>query len=154
MVVAALMDSGLLVLLFVFIGVPVIAFGLIHLANRFYRARRRAVLEKEMPAEWLEIIERNLPVFRRLPFELKRQLETNLKLFLAKTRFEGYGLEIDEEIRVTIAAQACLLALGRPGKQLYPNLRTVIVYPTSFKAGKKGVFGTDLDATTLRLGDS
>lgn len=148
------MDSGLLILISVFVGLPLVAFGYIRLADRLQRARRASVLKRDFPRQWIAILEGHFPLFKRLPLDEKRQLETNIKLFLAKTRFEGCGLELDDEIRVTIAAQACLLLLGRSGKPLYPNLKSVLVYPTSFKGGRKGIFGTDLDSETIRLGES
>jgi len=52
------------------------------------------------------------------------------------------------------APQACLLTLGRHSKQLYPDLKSILVYPSSFSGGPKGIFGTDLDANISRLGES
>ena len=40
---------------------------------------------------------------------------------------------IDDEIRVTIAAQACILLLHRE-PAYYPTLRTILVYPSSYLA--------------------
>src|SRR5205085_9303 len=49
-------------------------------------------------------------------------------------RFEGCkGLVITDEVRVTIAAQACLLLLHRPG-DYYSRLRTILVYPSTYLA--------------------
>ena len=51
--------------------------------------------------------------------------------FLREKQFVGCnGLEITDEIRATIAAQACLLLLGRPG--LYDELQSILVYPGTF----------------------
>ena len=52
--------------------------------------------------------------------------------FLAEKQFVGCnGLEVTDEIRATIAAQACLLLLGRPGS-LYDELHSILVYPDAF----------------------
>ena len=148
------MDKGLLVLLFVFIGIPAIAFGYLYTFRKRKEANRQAILEKDFPHEWLLVIQRNIPVFERLPFDLKRKLEKSIQLFLGKTQYEGCGgLEIDDEIRVTIAAQACLITLGH-SRQLYPHLKSILVYPSSFRGGEKGIFGTDPDQQTIRLGES
>jgi Mlc titration factor MtfA (ptsG expression regulator) len=53
------------------------------------------------------------------------------------------GLTVTDEARVTIAAQACLLLLNRPGHH-FPKLRCVLVYPDAFivhkvHAGADGV---------------
>ena len=54
-------------------------------------------------------------------------------MFLAKKNFYGCGgLEINDEIRLTIAAEACLLLLNRK-TDVYPGLRHILVYPHAFK---------------------
>ena len=69
---------------------------------------------------------------RRLPADLQLQLKQHMQVFLAEKAFIGCnGLEITDEIRVTIAAHACLLILNRPSGY-YPNLRQILVYPDSF----------------------
>lgn len=52
-------------------------------------------------------------------------------MLLAEVPFIGCaGLEVDDEMRVTIAAQAAFLLLGRGGS--FGNLREVLVYPGHF----------------------
>ena len=96
------------------------------------RRRRERVGARPFPAAWRTILDRRVPYLRRLPAALRRQLERHILVFLAEKRFAGCaGLEITDEIRVTIAAQACLLLVGRrtPG---FPGLREVLVYPGAF----------------------
>jgi Mlc titration factor MtfA (ptsG expression regulator) len=51
---------------------------------------------------------------------------------VAEKRFEACaGLELTDEIRVTIAAQACLLLLHRE-TDYYPELTTILVYPSTY----------------------
>jgi hypothetical protein len=53
-------------------------------------------------------------------------------VFLAEKHFEGAGgLELTDEIRLTIAAQACLLLLHRD-TDYYPRLKSIIVYPSTY----------------------
>jgi Mlc titration factor MtfA (ptsG expression regulator) len=53
-------------------------------------------------------------------------------VFLAEKRFEGCaGFAITDEVRVTIAAQACLLLLHRE-TDYFPHLLTILVYPMSY----------------------
>jgi Mlc titration factor MtfA (ptsG expression regulator) len=55
-----------------------------------------------------------------------------MQLFLRDVPIEGCaGLAVTEEIRVTIAAQACLLLLSMPYPK-YTRLRRVLVYPSTF----------------------
>lgn len=72
---------------------------------------------------------------------------------MAEKNFEGCGgLTLDEEIKITIAAQACMLLLNRKSK-CYPRLQTILVYPSTYVAGKKGLFSQE-DNESVRLGES
>jgi Mlc titration factor MtfA (ptsG expression regulator) len=52
-------------------------------------------------------------------------------VFIAEKAWEGCnGLELTDEIRVTIAGQACLLLLGFE-HDLYRNVETILVYPST-----------------------
>jgi Mlc titration factor MtfA (ptsG expression regulator) len=102
---------------------------------RFLRKKRRKrLLETPVPPDWLHIIERNFPLFFRLPAADRTELLGHIKIFLAEKQFEGCGgLEITDEIRVTIAAQACLLLLHRK-TDYYPLLSSILVYPGMYVA--------------------
>ncbi len=117
---------------------------------------RRSVLENaSLPQEWLEIIERNVPIYSKLPRELKTQLHGLINIFVSEKNFEGSaGLVITDEIKVTIAAQACILLLNRK-TNYYPNLSSIIVYPSSYIAeGKKAMGSSYVNVQQHRLGES
>jgi Mlc titration factor MtfA (ptsG expression regulator) len=96
--------------------------------------RRRNITAKPFPAAWRSIITRNVPIFQRLPRADQIELLGNVQVFLAEKRFEGCGgLEITDEIRVTIATQACLLLLHRT-TDYYPHLTSILVYRSSYLA--------------------
>ena len=64
----------------------------------------------------------------------REQLLRLVQVFVAEKHFEGCaGLAVTEEMRVTIAAAACLLLLHLEGA-CYPTLRTVLVDPHAFIA--------------------
>ena len=95
------------------------------------RRRRRLAFGQALPAPLRTAIARNVPITRSLPPELARRLDGLVLAFLAEKRFVGCnGLAITDEIRGTIAAQSCLLLLGRAG--LYDDLRSILVYPGTF----------------------
>jgi Mlc titration factor MtfA (ptsG expression regulator) len=99
------------------------------------KKRRRARLMKApfLP-EWFAIIERNVPFYRALAPDDQRELRGLIQVFLAEKHFEGCdGLEITDEMRVTIAAQACILLLHRD-TDFYPSLQSILVYPTAYFA--------------------
>ncbi|CAN5621033.1 hypothetical protein BH20VER1_BH20VER1_04920 [soil metagenome] len=52
-------------------------------------------------------------------------------------------LELTDQIRVTIAAQACLLLLHR-GTDYYPELTSILVYPCTSIAEEGGPDGADI----------
>jgi Mlc titration factor MtfA (ptsG expression regulator) len=94
--------------------------------------RRRKLRARPFPPAWREILDRRVPYVHRLPADLRRQLEGHIHVFIAEKSFVGCdGLEISDEVRVTIAAQACLLLLNRT-THYYPNLSQVLVYPGAF----------------------
>ena len=94
--------------------------------------KRQRLRAQPFPAAWREILKRRVPYVRALPADLQLLLKQHIQVFLAEKAFIGCdGLEITDEIRVTIAAQACLLILNRP-RGYYPKLRQILVYPGSF----------------------
>ena len=109
------------------------------------RGPRRARLRAQpTPAEWAPILADNVPVYRRVPEELRVQLHAHMRVFLAEKHFEGCdGLVMTDEVRVTIACQACLLLLNRELREsrYYPGLVTVLVYPSVFFADVEEVLG-------------
>src|SRR5438132_9389726 len=94
--------------------------------------RRRRLRAQPFPKEWLRTIERNAPFFRRLSVNDQTELLGHIQVFLAEKRFEGCGgLELTDEISVTIAAQACLLLLHRK-TDYFSRLLTILVYPSTY----------------------
>ncbi|HUA66014.1 MAG TPA: M90 family metallopeptidase [Alphaproteobacteria bacterium] len=94
--------------------------------------RRKRLRSAPFSEQWLRIIQDRWPFYRRLPENDRRELQGHIQVFLAEKRFEGCdGLLIEEEHRVCIAAQACLLLLHRE-TDYYPDLRTILVYPRMY----------------------
>lgn len=94
--------------------------------------RRRAWRSRVFPAAWRRILQRRVPYLRRLPPDLQQQLRQHIQVFVQEKAFIGCnGLQVTDEMRVVVAAQACLLILQRPGGY-YPNLRQILLYPDSF----------------------
>lgn len=93
--------------------------------------RRRKLLADPFPAEWEAILARNVVHDRWLDGDEKRRLRDLVRIFVAEKRWEGCGgLELDDEIRVTIAARACLLILAR-ADDAYRHVHTILVYPST-----------------------
>lgn len=95
--------------------------------------RRRRLLAAELPTEWQAVLE-TIPLYRRMPGELRKPLHGILQVLMAEKRFEGCGGQvITDEIRVTILGQAAMLLLSRKTRY-FRRLKTIYVYPTSFAA--------------------
>jgi Mlc titration factor MtfA (ptsG expression regulator) len=122
----------------------------------FKRRRRQQLRAAPFPAAWLEIMERNVPFSACLPENDRRELQGLVQIFLAEKHFEGCGgLELTDEIKVTIAAQACLLLLHRE-TDIYPRLITILVYPNAYLAKDAEPIGAGavLEGESIRLGES
>lgn len=109
--------------------------ALLYAGLRRFRYRRAMVLE--FPPAWAQFLHKRLPVYRRLTTTEQEELQALIKHFLYTKTFIGCnGLEITDEIRVVIAAEACLLLLNRPSSR-YAGLRWIYVYPTTFIARRE-----------------
>lgn len=94
--------------------------------------RRKRIARGIFPLKWLAIVVNNVPYYRRLGQEDQKELQRHILIFLSEKRFEGCGgLEINDEIRVTIAAWACVLLLHRR-TDYYPGLASILVYPNAY----------------------
>ncbi len=81
----------------------------------------------------------HFPLYLKLPDQNQQALIARMKVFLAEKNFEGcYGFEITEEIRVMIAAQACLLLIGNKDRE-YSKLKSILVYPRHYHATSERV---------------
>lgn len=106
--------------------------------------RRRRVRRQPFPAAWREILRRRVPYFWRLPSDLQLQLKGHIQVFVAEKSFVGCaGLSVTDEMRVTIAAQACLLILNRR-TGYFPKLSRILVYPGAFVVDKVRTDGTGI----------
>ncbi len=93
--------------------------------------RRKEILKSPFPAEWRKILEDRVVHYSFLNSDEKKHLEQLVQVFIAEKKFEGCnGLEITDEIRVVISAEACMLILGLP-HDLYRKLVSILVYPST-----------------------
>jgi len=125
-------------------------------ARKVFRVKRRqALLVRPFPDVWRKMLEENILLYHCLPQELKTQLHGLIHLFLDEKTFIGCrGQQINDFVKVTIAAQACMLLLNRSTK-LYPRLSTIYVYPQSYIVDiKHHDDGLIVEGKDIRLGES
>ena len=99
----------------------------------WFKARRRRDLQAApFPDVWEEICRRNVAAWRTLSEDERARLRQLVQIFVSEKNWEGCGgLEITDEIRVTIAAEACLLLLELE-HDYYPKVRSILVYPSTY----------------------
>lgn len=96
------------------------------------RRRRHQLREAPFPSEWETYLVENVALYNKLPEELQSQLKGYINVFLDEKDFEGCGgLEVTDEMRVTIAGLASILLLNK-NTTYYPDLKSVLVYPSAY----------------------
>ncbi len=100
------------------------------------------------------IVAQQVPLIQKLPEKYHGPLEGKMCLFLDQVEFYGCnGLEVSEEMQLSIAAQACLLVVN--SDTWYNNLSTILIYPSAFKSKQQrrnGFVVTEKDI--IRIGES
>ena len=98
----------------------------------FKKRRRRKLVQQSIPDVWRGHLKQHVPMYGKLTPDLRIRLEQSVQILIAEKHFEGCGgLELTDEIRVTIAGHAACLLLGRDF-DYFSRLRTVLVYPSIF----------------------
>src|SRR5215510_8651804 len=106
------------------------------------RRRRAKLLATPFPDPWLPILDR-VGHYRLIPSDQQNRLRDGLRVIIAEKEFEGCGgLELTDEIRVTIAAMASVMLLGFDD-YYFDNVQTILVYPTAFAVPQQMPLGGD-----------
>lgn len=96
--------------------------------------RRWWVRRRPIPRKWEEVLRRRAAFYRYLPEATRQKLHRRMQVFMDEKIYEGCGgLELREEMRVIIAAYACMLILEEPS-DYYPALKAILVYPDEYVA--------------------
>jgi Mlc titration factor MtfA (ptsG expression regulator) len=94
--------------------------------------RRRQLIQRSLSAAERARLAEYWPGYARVPPALAPKLDSLTAVFAAEKDFVGCGgLAVTPPMRLAIAAQACLLALGHD-RRPYESLRSVLVYPSQF----------------------
>lgn len=98
---------------------------------RWLTERRRArLLETEFPATWHDYLAANVKSYALLDEGEQKHLRDLVQVFIAEKHWEGCGgLELTEEMQVTIAANACVMILARD-HDLLEEIESILVYPS------------------------
>ena len=122
------------------------------------RLSRAEVIAESFPEHFRPLLRGGVPCAGLLSDAELTKLEALVRIFNSEKTFEGArGLEVDDQMRVVIAARACLLVLWRVelDSPLYPDLETIIIYPSTYRAKVQRREGYVLiDDEQTRLGES
>ncbi|MCU1361998.1 MAG: hypothetical protein JWN99_3287 [Ilumatobacteraceae bacterium] len=95
----------------------------------FRRSRSRRAPDAPFPESWRNTIGRRWATWAVLTDDERSRLEPLIQAFVERTRWEAAsGFEVTEEMKLVIAAQACLLVLEL-GLDSYRHVASVIVHP-------------------------
>ncbi len=96
----------------------------------FAKRRRRRLMEAPFPPGWEAVIRHNVAYDRLLNDDEQKHLRELIAVFMAEKNWEGCGgLDLTDEIRVTVSAMACLLILNLP-HNFFENVESILVYPS------------------------
>ncbi len=122
------------------------------------KQRRRAkLLAKPFPKAWDEIIRASVAHDRHLTRQQQQKLRQLVQIFVPEKNWEGCGgLVLTDEMKVTIAAQACLMVVGMKQDLLFEHVLSILVYPTSYVARGTRISraGLVIEGGEARLGEA
>ncbi|MBD2167750.1 zinc-dependent peptidase [Calothrix membranacea FACHB-236] len=120
------------------------------------KQRRQRLKSRPFPPLWNAIIENNLPIYLQLSPPERRRLQGHIQVFLTEKQFIGCkGLQVTEEMKLTIASVACLLLLNERG-EYFSKLRSILVYPSAYLVTETVATGEYVveERREARLGES
>jgi Mlc titration factor MtfA (ptsG expression regulator) len=88
-------------------------------------------MEQRFPALWEEVLLLHVAFFRALPTDEKERFRQLIKVFLDEVRITGIQTDVDDTIRVLVAASAAIPIFGFRDWD-YHRLGEVLIYPDSF----------------------
>ena len=106
--------------------------GIFFALERRRRLRREWLFAQPLSPEDVDALNEHVPLFRLLPDDLRTELSGHVNVFLDEKNFHGcQGLEVTHEMRLIIAAQACVLLLNK-NIGYFPSLKSIHIYPSTF----------------------
>jgi Mlc titration factor MtfA (ptsG expression regulator) len=94
-------------------------------------ARRRSLLAAPFPKPWRETLARAYDHYERLDGARRVRFEDDLRIFLSEKRITGVGVEVEDDLRLLVAASAVTLSAGWPEYE-WDQLTEVLLYPDDF----------------------
>jgi MtfA peptidase len=121
-----------------------------------FHARRTEIICRPFPQEWDILLRKMVRHYVLLTSEEQTRLQGDLRILMDEKNWEGaLGFEISDEVQVVISALASLLTVGFEKHEYFPNVQTIIVYPTSYSAPSYSAEGMVVEQSAEgRLGEA
>ncbi len=126
------------------------------IAQWWRNRRRRRILSRGFPDDWETVLHANVRQYDRLPSADRQRLRDCTAIVVAEKYWEGCGgLQLTDEIRITIAAQASLLLLGWSDRY-FDRLKSILVYPDTYRVPERQQLpgGVVRESFGVRLGEA
>jgi len=94
---------------------------------------RKKLLEQPFPEHWEDVLRSTVPYLMLLSDEENQQLSDTVQILVDEKYWEGCnGLEVDDTMRVVVAAHAAIMLLHLDTTDYLHNVRTFLLYPTAY----------------------
>jgi Mlc titration factor MtfA (ptsG expression regulator) len=120
------------------------------------KRRRRHLLAEAFPDAWLSTLQDRVGHYRVISDADQHKLCDAARILIAEKDWEGCrGLELTDDMRVTIAALAGILILGL-SDYYFDNVQTILVYPNAYVVKEERAFagGATIEGDSDRLGEA
>ena len=105
-----------------------------YLRKYLRHVHREKLFKIPLDSSCIAILQKNVSIYSKLPQTLREELHGYINIFLDEKKFIGCeGIEITDEICLTVAGNACLLLL-QGKKRHFPSFTSILIYPNTYIA--------------------
>lgn len=118
--------------------------------------RRRRLCAEPFPTDWLNILNGAVGHYSLIPEAQRPKVRDSVRIMLDEKDWEGCrGLDLTDEMRVTIAALCGVMVLGFDNFY-FDNVQTILVYPNAFVVKEERALagGATVEEESDRLGEA
>ncbi len=108
----------------------------------FYAKRKPKPVTAPFPDFWAKILEQKVFFYKKLDPVGQTMFEIRVQRFLQAKRIIGVDTEIDDTIKLLVAASAIIPTFAFPNFN-YPNVNEVLIYPNAFNKNFETGVGAD-----------
>ncbi len=121
------------------------------------RWRRQRLLSEGFPQSWNAILRANAVFAHDWPQHEFELLQQQVQVIVAEKHWEGCaGLHVQDEHRVTVAAQIARLGIGLGNQEFFDDVQSILLYPDSYVGPTQSEIGSGvaLHGQSSRVGEA